>query len=131
MATHAQATFEVKTWDENTYNEVDARLKLTRSSVVFAYRGDLEGESRMEYLMMYRDDGSATAIGLERITGRLGGKAGTFVLESHGGYADGTATGEINVVPGSGTGELEGLRGSGTAVAKKDGSTAFSLDYEL
>jgi hypothetical protein len=131
MATHAKATFEVKQWDEKTYNEVDGRLKLTSSSVVFAYRGDLEGESVMQYLMMYRDDESAAAIGLERVTGRLGGKAGSFVLESRGGYAAGTATGDITVVEGSGTGELEGLRGSGKAIAKKDGSTSFSLDYEF
>jgi len=131
MSTHADATFEVKQWDENTCNEVDGRLKMTRASVVFAYHGDLEAESAMEYLMLYGDDGSATVVGLERITGRLGGKSGSFVLESHGGYADGTATGQIKVVEGSGTGDLNGLRGQGQAVAKKDGSTSFALDYEL
>jgi hypothetical protein len=131
MAKPAKSTFEVKNWDEKTVNEVDGRLKITRASVVFAYHGDLEGESAMEYVMAYRDDASATVIGVERITGRLGGKAGTFVVESRGGYADGTASGELSVVEGSGTGELAGIRGHGTSTATKDGKTAFELEYEI
>jgi Protein of unknown function (DUF3224) len=131
MAKPAKSTFEVKNWDEKTVNEVDGRLKITRASVVFAYQGDLEGESTMEYVMAYRDDASATVIGVERITGRLGGKAGTFVVESRGGYADGTASGELSVVEGSGTGELAGIRGHGTSTATKDGKTAFELEYEI
>jgi hypothetical protein len=128
---HAKSTFTVKNWDEHPYDEVDGRLKLTRASVAFVYSGDLEGESAMEYLMLYRDDGSAEVIGLERIRGRLGGKSGTFVLESSGGYADNVATGELEVVSGSGTGELEGLRGHGISKAGKDGSTSLVLDYDF
>ena len=69
-------------------------------------------------------------IGLERVTGKLGGQDGTFVLEYHGGYADGTASGQVSVVVGSGTGALARLRGQGTAVAKKDGTTSLNLDYD-
>jgi hypothetical protein len=131
MSTHATSTFEVKNWDEQTCSEVDGRLKLTHADVAFRYSGDLEGDSAMHYLMVYRDDGSANAIGLERVTGRLGGKSGTFVLEHHGGYADGTASGEFDVVRGSATGELQDLRGHGTAVAQSDGKTSFTLDYDF
>ena len=98
MAKPAKATFEVKNWDEKTINQVDGRLKITRASVVFAYQGDLAAESAMEYVMAYRDDASATVVGVERITGRLGGKKGTFVVESRGGYADGTFKGDLTVV---------------------------------
>jgi len=131
MATHARSTFEVKGWDEKTANDVDGQLKLTRATVTFAYHGDLDGAGAMEYLMVYRDDASATVIGLERITGKLGGKEGTFVLEHHGGYAEGTASGTSTIVEGSGTGGLTGLRGQGTATAKQDGTTAFTLDYDF
>jgi hypothetical protein len=131
MAKHAQSTFEVKTWDEKTVHEVDGRLKVTRASVAFAHHGDVEAEGAMEYVMAYRDDGSASVLGLERITGRLDGKTGTFVLESRGGYADGTASGELTIVEGSGTGELAGITGHGTSMATSDGKTAFELDYEL
>jgi Protein of unknown function (DUF3224) len=131
MPTRATCTFEVKSWDEHAFNDVDGRLKLTRASVAFAYHGDLEGESVIEYLMLYRDDGSAATVALERVTGILGGKTGSFVLEHHGGYADGTATGEFTVVSGSSTGDLEGLRGQGTSVARHDGSATVSLDYDF
>src|ERR1700694_1867660 len=131
MTKQAKSTFEVKNWDEKTVHEVDGRLKVTRASVAFAHHGDLEAESAMEYVMAYRDDGSATVVGLERITGRLDGKVGTFVLESRGGYADGTARGELTVVEGSGTGQLTGIRGHGTSMATRDGKTAFELEYEI
>lgn len=131
MTKHANSTFEVKKWDEQTLNEVDGHLKITRASVAFAYHGELEAESAMEYLMLYRDDSSATVIGLERVSGRLDGKSGSFAIEYRGGYENGTATGELTVVPGSGTGELEGVRGRGKAVAGKDGTTSFTLDYDF
>jgi Protein of unknown function (DUF3224) len=131
MAKPAKATFEVKNWDEKTVNEVDGQRKITRASVVFAYQGDLVAESAMEYLMAYRDDGSATVVGIERITGRLGGKNGTFAVESRGGYADGTFKGDLTVVEGSGTGDLAGLQGHGTSMANKAGKTAFELEYAI
>jgi len=129
--TRAHSTFQVKNWDEQTTSEVDGHLKITSAKVVFGYSGELEGESAMHYLMLYRDDGTASVIGMERITGRLEGHSGSFVLQHHGGYADGTASGEFEVVEGSASGELAGLRGHGNAIARKDGSTEFSLEYEL
>jgi hypothetical protein len=131
MSTRAQATFQVKSWDEQTCNEIDGHLKITQTSAAFAYSGDLDGESAMYYLMVYRDDGSATTSSLERINGRLCGKAGSFVLQHHGGYKDGVASGEFNVVEGSATGDLTGLQGQGTTIARQDGSTSVTLDYEL
>lgn len=131
MAKSAKATFEVKNWEEKTVNEVDGRLKITRASVAFAYQGDLVAQSAMEYVMAYRDDASATVVGVERITGRLDGKDGSFVLESRGGYADGTASGDLIIVEGSGTGELTGIRGRGTSTATRDGKTALELEYEI
>jgi hypothetical protein len=130
-ATQARSTFEVKGWDEQTSSEVDGHLKITHAKVTFGYSGDLEGEGAMQYLMLYRDDESAAVIGLERITGTLAGHAGSFVLQHRGSYADGVASGEMEVVEGSASGELAGLRGRGTAIARKDGSTEFTLTYTL
>jgi len=131
MPKQAKSTFEVKNWDEHTASEVDGQAKITRASVTFAYHGDLEGESAMEYLMVYGAEGSARVIGLERITGTLAGKRGTFVLEHRGGYAAGTAKGDFNVVDGSGTGALASLAGSGTTIAEHEGKMVFELAYEL
>src|SRR3954454_9810318 len=130
MSTHATSTFEIKTWDEQTCSEVDGHVKLTRADVAFSYTGDLEGTSAIQYLMVYRDDGTASVIGLERVTGQLAGKSGTFVLKYSGGYADGVASGDVEVVSGSATDELAGLRGRGKAVAQHEGATSFTLDYD-
>jgi|ERR1051326_406459 hypothetical protein len=129
--TQARSTFQVKGWDEQTSSDVDGHLKITHAVVAFAYSGDVEGDGAMQYLMLYRDDGTATVVGMERITAQLAGRSGSFVLQHSGSYADGVASGEFEVVAGSGSGQLAGLRGRGTAVAHKDGTTQFTLEYDL
>ena len=89
-----------------------AKARYTKS-----FTGDLEGESQVEYLMMYRPDGSASFVGLERFTGRIGDRSGTFVLQRTGTYEAELAKESYSVVPGSGSGALAGLRGSGTPAA--------------
>src|ERR1700735_2635511 len=109
MKKTAKAQFAITTWDEKPYNEGADLPKLTRASVSKTFTGDLEGEGHVEYLMMYRSDGAATFVGVERITGRLGGHAGTFVLQSTGVFESGQAKESYTVVAGSGTGALRGL----------------------
>ena len=131
MTTHATATFKVKSWDENPYDEMEGGPKLTRASITKSFTGDIQGEGMLEYLMMYRDDGSASFIGLERITGPVGDRAGSFVLE-HSGTSDGsTATATWTVVPGSGTGDLRGLRGQGGFSSGHAESYPMTLDYDF
>jgi hypothetical protein len=81
--------------------------------------------------MFYKADGSAEYTGVELITGRLAGLAGSFAVRGNGGFAGHVATTEWQIVEGSGTGELSGLRGSGTAVADQPTGGHFTLDYEL
>jgi len=50
MSTHAQAKFEVQSWDESTYEELDGDAKLTRASVGQGFTGDLEGDGSVEWL---------------------------------------------------------------------------------
>jgi hypothetical protein len=131
MSTHATATFEVKSWDEKPYDEMEGGPKLTRASITKSFTGDIEGEGTLEYLMMYRDDGTASFIGLERVVGRVGDRAGSFVLE-HTGTSDGsTATASWSVVPGSGTGDLRGLRGEGGFASGHAESYPMTLDYDI
>src|SRR5205809_3547948 len=83
MSMHATGTHDMKTWDEKTWdgkpaNEVSG-AKLTRASVTNSFHGDIEGEGTLEYLMTYRDDGSASYVGLERVVGSVGGRSGSFV----------------------------------------------------
>ena len=81
--------------------------------------------------MMYRSDASATFVGLERVTGRIGGKQGTFVLQRTGTFENGEAREAYSVVPGSATGELQGLKGGGTSAVGHGMEHPFELDYEL
>lgn len=124
----AKGTRNLTKWEEKTYSETEGGPKLTTSAVVNTIHGDLEGEATLEYIMVYLPDGSATCLGLEQVTGRLGDRSGTFVLRHEGKFESMTAKGSFTVVPGSGTGELKGLRGEG--YFETQGHTApFTFDY--
>ena len=131
MKKSANARFAIKSWDEKPYSDGDGLPRLTRASVTKTFTGDIEGEGQVEYLMMYRSDGSATFVGHERVVGRVGGKAGTFVLQRIGVFENGQAKESYSVVPNSGTGELRGLRGDGSSDVGHGSEHPFTLDYEL
>jgi hypothetical protein len=131
MKNTATGLFAIKSWDETPWSEGQDRPKLTRATVKKTFTGDLEGESQVEYLMMYRSDGSATFVGLERVTGRIGSRTGAFVLQRTGVFENGQAKESYTVVPGSGTGDLSGLRGDGRSAVGHGMEHPFSLDYEL
>lgn len=129
--TTANARFAIKNWDEKPYSEGPDLPKLTRASVTKNFTGDIEGESHVEYLMMYRSDGSATFVGLERVVGRIGDKKGSFVLQRTGAFEGGQAKETYTVVAGSATGDLSGLRGEGRSSVGHGMEHPFALDYEL
>ena len=81
--------------------------------------------------MMYRSDGSATFVGLERVIGRIGTKSGTFTLQRTGVSEGGHAKESYSVIPGSATGQLRGLRGEGSSAVGHGTEHAFTLDYEF
>jgi len=119
MSTHATATFTIKSWNENPYDEMEGTPKLTRATVTKRLEGDMEGEGMSESLMVYGDDGSANFVSLERVVGRIGGRSGSFVLQGSGTYdkSTGIAKGIFIVVPSSGKGGLQGIRGEGSFIA--------------
>ncbi len=127
----ANARFAIKTWDEKPYSEGPDLPKLTRATVAKTLTGDLEGEGQVEYLMVYRSDGTATFVGFERVVGRLGGRSGSFVLQRTGVFEEGQAKESYSVVPGSATGELRGLRGEGRSAVGHGLEHPFTLDYEV
>ena len=131
MAQHATGGFGVTAWDEQSYEELAGGAKLTRASVAQDFSGDLEATGTWEFLMCYREDGTADYVGLARIAGRIDGRSGSFVLQTSGSYDGSDARSAWQVVPGSGTDELRTLRGAGTAVAPHGPSGTFELDYEL
>jgi hypothetical protein len=131
MKTTANARFAITSWDEKPYSEGQDLPRLTRASVTKSFTGDIEGEGHVEYLMMYRNDGSAAFVGLERVIGQINGKAGTFVLQRTGVFEGGQAKEDYSVIPGSATGELRGLRGEGSSAVGHGTEHPFTLNYEL
>jgi len=131
MGTVANATFKNQSWDETPYPEREGEPKQTRVTQKKTFEGDIEGEGTVEYLMIYRTDGTAVFVGFEVVTGRIGDRSGTFVLQHSGSYEGGTAKASWHVVPGSGTGELEGLSGKGGFASAHAEEYPMTLEYEL
>ena len=127
----AHAHFAITAWDEKPYSEGPDRPKLTRASVTKTLTGDIEGEGHTEYLMAYAPDGSASFVGLERVTARLAGRSGTFVLQRTGVFEGGQAKESYAVIAGTATGDLKGLRGEGRSAVGHGMAHPFTLDYEF
>jgi hypothetical protein len=131
MSTHAQGSWEVQSWAEDAYLELEAGAKLTRASVGQAFTGDLDGEGTVEWLMCYREDRTADFVGLQRFVGRLGSRSGSFVMQTHGSFDGSQASGRLEVVPRSGTEELAGITGSGAFAAPHGSKASVELDYDF
>jgi hypothetical protein len=102
-----------------------------RMSIDKQFHGDLEATSKGEMIASRSAvKGSAGYVALERVTGSLQGKAGSFVLQHTGTMTRGAPELSVAVVPDSGTGELSGLAGRMTI--GKDGSQhSYTFDYTL
>jgi len=68
---------------------------------------------------------------VERISCRIGGKPGSFVLQRTGVFEGGQAKESYTVIPGSGTGELRTLEGDGNSSVGHGMEHPFVLNYEL
>jgi Protein of unknown function (DUF3224) len=123
---HASGTFEVKLTPQAT----DA-ADLGRMSIDKQFHGDLEAASKGEMLSaMGNVQGSAGYVAIEKVTGSLKGRSGTFVLQHNGTMNRGKPQLTISVVPDSGTGQLEGLAGTMT-IEIADGKHSYSFEYTL
>jgi hypothetical protein len=99
--------------------------------VLKTFEGDLSGTGRAEMLSAGTAvEGSAGYVAIDRISGTLHGRDGSFVLQHNGLMARGSATLTVTVVPDSGTGELTGLSGT-FEITNENGVHGYTLDYEL
>jgi len=126
MSRHIEARFEVASWDETPFEDGDDATKLTEALVSKRYEGDVKGTSTTKWLLAYAPDKSALFVGVEHITGTIGGKTGGIVLLHDGEYRDGVASAELRVA--SGTDELTDLAGTGKFRADPAGSMTLDLD---
>jgi hypothetical protein len=119
----------VRTYQPETYENSGGGTELVEIHVTEAFRGDIEGDGVVRFLQAVRSDGSASFVGIERVTGSVGGRSGTFVLQDAGTVLDNVVSGSWFVIPGSGTGELTGLRGEGGFTANLGEGADVTLGY--
>ncbi|MEY2570949.1 MAG: hypothetical protein QOE63_1299 [Acidimicrobiaceae bacterium] len=131
MASHAEGTMEMGSWDEQPIVEIDDKRKLTTTTVTQKLSGDIEGEGSATWLATYQADGTAAYVGYQRIVGKIGDAEGSIVLRMTGGYDGTLARSTWEVVEGMGTGAFEGATGGGKSDAPSDGSPTYSFDYEV
>jgi hypothetical protein len=131
MTRRAESMMSLKSWDEQPFSEVEGGPKLARADIAIAYTGAIDGEGTLSYLMTYHSDEDVRSVGLERVSGRLDGRSGSFVVQHDCVLEDGAAIDTITVVPGSATGELAGLRGAGRFVWEHGEDGRLTLDYDF
>ena len=133
----AKSQYSVEKWDEKTYEEVSPQMKLTRSSVVYGFKGDLVGTAAVEYLMFYthtdptdQHKSTATYSGMMHFKGALAGNDGSFAMLDEGRFENGAAISQLKIIAGSGQGALKKIAGQGSYHADKEGFF-LELDYSL
>jgi hypothetical protein len=126
----ANGTFEVKLQAESHEDKADAS-SLGRMSIDKHFHGDLEGASTGEMLTaMTGVKGSAGYVAIERVSGTLQGRKGSFILQHSGTMTRGTPQLSVTVVPDSGTGQLTGLAGKMT-IKISAGKHSYDFEYTL
>ena len=129
-ATRASGTFTVKLTPHELHKQIEG-APVGRLAIDKQFQGDLDGSSIGEMLSAMTDvKGSAGYVAIERVTGSLHGKRGTFVLQHNGTMNRGTPQLTIAVVPDSGTDELFGLQGT-MAIEIAGGAHSYVLEYTL
>jgi hypothetical protein len=129
VTTHAKGTFEVKVIP--LAEDKSEGSTLGRMSIDKQFRGDLEGTSKGEMLSAGTSvKGSAGYVAIERVSGTLNGRKGTFVLQHTGTMNRGTPSLSVDVVPDSGTDQLSGITGTLTIIIA-DGKHSYEFEYSL
>jgi len=128
---HASGTFEVKIIPQKPDNKEAESANLGRMSIDKQFYGDLEATSKGEMLSAATEvKGSAGYVAIERVSGTLHGRSGTFILQHSGTMTRNAPQMSVTVVPDSGTGELVGLAGKMT-IKIADGKHFYEFDYTL
>lgn len=123
---HAAGTFEVKLAPQPGYSDSVGRMSIDKQ-----FAGDLVGTSTGEMLaVMSGVQGSAGYVAMERVTGSLKGRQGTFSLQHTGIMNRGEASLTVSVVPDSGTDQLAGLAGTMKIIVEGK-KHSYEFDYTL
>ncbi len=126
----AKGSFEVTMHAEPPYDTADG-ITLARASFDKRFSGPLDASSKVHMLAARTPvETSAAYVALERITGTLDGRKGSFVVVHVGTMARGGRSLRIDIVPDSGTGELAGIAGR-MNIELTEGKHLYEIDYTL
>jgi hypothetical protein len=129
MLDSATGPFEVKLTPQSLAHS-DADRTLGRLSIDKQFYGELEATSQGEMLYAGNAEDSGGYVAIERVTGTLGGRRGSFVLQHNATMTHRVPQLNIIVVPNTGTDELAGLRGS-MRINRDAGIHSYHFDYEI
>lgn len=128
MTAHATGPFEVKVTAQDDKSEDPL---LNRMTLDKHYHGDLEATGKGQMLTAGTDvKGSGAYVAIEKVSGTLSGRTGSFVLQHTGTMTQNTPHLTITIVPDSGTGQLKGITGK-MAINIADGKHTYDLEYTL
>jgi hypothetical protein len=126
---HATGPFEVKTTaqDDKSPDPLLGRYALDKQ-----YHGDLEAVGVGQMLTAGTQvKGSGAYVAIEKVTGSLKSRTGSFVLEHMGTMTENVPQLVITIVPDSGTGGLKGIAGKMTITIAAGGKHSYDLEYTL
>ena len=127
---HATGGFDVKLTTQALADNV-ADPALARMSIEKQYHGDLDATAKGEMLSASTTvKGSAAYVAIERVTGTLHGRKGSFAMHHTGIMTRGTPELKITVVPDSGTDQLAGIAGT-MSIKIDNGKHSYDLEYTL
>jgi len=130
VSIHATGSFDVKLTPQ-TSGDAGADPDLGRMTIDKQFHGALEGASKGQMLTAGSPvKGSAGYVAIEKVTGTLNGRRGTFVLQHNATITRGVPELNIIVVPDSGTDQLVGLSGRMNIIIA-DGKHSYDFEYTL
>ncbi len=129
MHDRATGRFDVKLEPQATDDAAGSTV--SRLALDKRYHGDREATGRGEMLAARTAvPESAGYVAIERVSGTLAGRAGSFVLQHSGTMSKQAQQLTIRVVPDSGTDQLVGLRGE-MGIRIEDGDHYYEFEYRL
>jgi hypothetical protein len=132
MSQHVTGPFDVKITPQKPDTQIARAANLARLTIDKRYHGDLEAIAKGEMLAAHTEvKGSAGYVALERVSGKLKGRSGSFVLQHNGIMNRGAAELAVTVVPDSGAGELRGLSGKMKIIIAPDGAHSYEFDFKF
>ena len=125
---HAEAVTTVHKYEVVVYDKPTEGPALEKIHLEESFTGAIEGSGIAEVLRAAGNE-SANLVTIERITGRIASKTGTFLLQVASTVEGKKMDGKWFVIPDPGTGQLAGLRGTGGFIANMGESGRAYLDY--